>query len=191
MSASGICTSLSIRQLYPKLIPSEGGARTSINKNYKLPSGSADRQNWFQHVVPSVLPQSWVLGQTRTTFQCRQDLCRSMHQHSIILQERKQRTILCPTETVARIYSRHFVITRAGNLARTLGLTPLLLQKCHSLFFLMTLSDEKLGFLSQQNDNTSSSINFLQQREDAASELTQCSDGAQYSNHCFINAFSR
>ena len=41
----------------------------------------------------------------------------------------------------------------------------------------MTSSDEKLGFLSQQNDNTSSSINFLQQREGAGSELTQSSDG--------------
>lgn len=42
----------------------------------------------------------------------------------------------------------------------------------------MTLSDEKLGCLSQQNDNTSSSINFLEQHEGAGSELTQRSDGA-------------
>lgn len=48
----------------------------------------------------------------------------------------------------------------------------------YSLFFLMTLSDEKLGFLSQQNDTTSSSTDFLQQHEGAGSELTQRSDGA-------------
>lgn len=98
--------------------------------------------------------------------------------------------MLCPTEAVARIYSRRIVITQAGNLARTLGLTPLLLQKCHSLFFLMTLSDEKLGFLSQQNDNTSSSINFLQ-HEGAGAVVTQWSDGAYFSNHCYINTISR
>ena len=42
----------------------------------------------------------------------------------------------------------------------------------------MTLSDEKIGFQSQQNDTTSSSINFLQQHEGAGSELTRRSDGA-------------
>lgn len=42
----------------------------------------------------------------------------------------------------------------------------------------MTWSDEKLGFLSQQNDTSSSSVNFLQQYEGAGSELTQSTDGA-------------
>lgn len=182
----GICTHLPIQQLYPKLIPSEGGARTSINTNCKLPSGSAARQDWFQHSIPNVLPQSWSWGRP-TRHSSIDRTFKSVHQHSIILQERKQRTILCPTETVARIYSRHIVITPAGNLARTLGLTPLLLQKCHSLFFVMTLSDEELGFLSQQNDNTFSSINYLQQRKGVGSEVTRSSDGAQYSSHCFVN----
>lgn len=134
MSASGICTSFSIRQLYPKLIPSEGGARTSINKNYRLSGGSANGQSWFQHTVSNVLPQSWSWGRPIQLPSVARAF-KSTHQYSIILQERKQRTMLCPTETVARIYSRHTVITQAGNLARTLGLTPLLLQKCHSLFF--------------------------------------------------------
>lgn len=189
MSASGICSSLSIRQQYTKLIPSEGGARTSINKNYKLPNGSADRQNWFPCGVPNVLQQSWAGGRPLRRSPVDRTF-KSKHQHYIILQERKQRTMLCPTEAVARIYSRRIVITQAGNLARTLGLTPLLLQKCHSLFFLMTLSDEKLGFLSQQNDNTSSSINFLQ-HEGAGAVVTQWSDGAYFSNHCYINTISR
>lgn len=84
MPASWICTSVSIRWLYAWLAPSEGGARTSVNRNYKLHGGSADRQNWFQCIV-AVRCCRPGLGVDPDSIPVQTGPVKTVHQHYMIL----------------------------------------------------------------------------------------------------------